>query len=84
MFQYFKTDSPCVGVDEHTIIDVLVKKSNAQRQEIKEAYLKASGKVRQTHHALANPCATSILVSHTHSDCPDRAVGFPPSRWRAL
>ncbi|XP_046871904.1 annexin A1a [Hypomesus transpacificus] len=32
------------GVDEHTIIDVLVKKSNAQRQEIKEAYQKASGK----------------------------------------
>ncbi|XP_062307206.1 annexin A1a [Osmerus eperlanus] len=32
------------GVDEHTIIDVLVKKSNAQRQEIKAAYQKASGK----------------------------------------
>ncbi|KAJ3603569.1 hypothetical protein NHX12_028314 [Muraenolepis orangiensis] len=32
------------GVDESTVIDVLVKRSNAQRQKIKEAYQKASGK----------------------------------------
>ncbi|KAM6965201.1 annexin A1a [Aplochiton taeniatus] len=32
------------GVDENTIIEVLVKRSNAQRQQIKEAYQKASGK----------------------------------------
>ncbi|KAM9392620.1 annexin A1a [Pholidichthys leucotaenia] len=32
------------GVDEHTIIDVLVKRSNEQRQKIKEAYQQASGK----------------------------------------
>ncbi|XP_056145963.1 annexin A1a [Lampris incognitus] len=32
------------GVDENTIIDVLVKRSNEQRQQIKEAYHKASGK----------------------------------------
>ena len=33
------------GVDENTIIDVLVKRSNEQRQKIKEAYQRASGKV---------------------------------------
>ncbi|XP_062398461.1 annexin A1a [Sardina pilchardus] len=32
------------GVDETTIIDVLVKRSNAQRQQIKAAYTKAAGK----------------------------------------
>ncbi|XP_064152915.1 annexin A1a isoform X1 [Anguilla rostrata] len=32
------------GVDENTIIDVLVKRSNAQRQQIKAAYQQASGK----------------------------------------
>ncbi|RXM97847.1 Annexin A1 [Acipenser ruthenus] len=32
------------GVDEKTIIEVLVKRSNAQRQQIKEAYQKTSGK----------------------------------------
>jgi len=32
------------GVDENTIIDVLVKRSNEQRQMIKEAYQQASGK----------------------------------------
>ncbi|CAL8248697.1 unnamed protein product [Merluccius merluccius] len=32
------------GVDENTIIDVLVKRSNEQRQKIKEAYQRASGK----------------------------------------
>ncbi|KAJ8401536.1 hypothetical protein AAFF_G00378530 [Aldrovandia affinis] len=32
------------GVDETTIIDVLVKRSNAQRQQIKAAYQQASGK----------------------------------------
>lgn len=33
------------GVDENTIIEILVKRSNAQRQQIKEAYQQASGKV---------------------------------------
>ncbi|KAM6943975.1 annexin A1-like [Lycodopsis pacificus] len=32
------------GVDENTIIEILVKRSNDQRQQIKEAYLQASGK----------------------------------------
>ncbi|KAJ8006016.1 hypothetical protein DPEC_G00123880 [Dallia pectoralis] len=32
------------GVDENTIIDVLAKRSNAQRQQIKASYEKASGK----------------------------------------
>ncbi|KAM8887379.1 annexin A1a isoform 1-T2 [Spinachia spinachia] len=32
------------GVDENTIIEVLVKRSNEQRQQIKESYQKASGK----------------------------------------
>ncbi|XP_034721320.1 annexin A1-like [Etheostoma cragini] len=41
---------PCIccvlgaGVDETTIIEVLVKRSNEQRQKIKEAYQQASGK----------------------------------------
>lgn len=34
------------GVDEKTIIDILVKRSNEQRQQIKEAYQQSSGKVR--------------------------------------
>jgi hypothetical protein len=33
-------------VDENTIIDVLVRRSNAQRQQIKATYEKASGQVR--------------------------------------
>eukprot|EP00064_Thunnus_orientalis_P010000 superscaffoldBa00001315_g10026 len=32
------------GVDENTIIEILVKRSNEQRQQIKEAYQQASGK----------------------------------------
>ncbi|XP_028434266.1 annexin A1a isoform X2 [Perca flavescens] len=32
------------GVDENTIIEILVKRSNEQRQKIKEAYQQASGK----------------------------------------
>ncbi|XP_061762766.1 annexin A1a isoform X1 [Nerophis ophidion] len=32
------------GVDENTIIELLVKRSNEQRQQIKEAYQQASGK----------------------------------------
>uniref|UniRef100_A0A8C7D4U5 Annexin n=1 Tax=Oncorhynchus kisutch TaxID=8019 RepID=A0A8C7D4U5_ONCKI len=36
------------GVDENTIIDVLVKRSNAQRQQIKASYQKASGKPLET------------------------------------
>lgn len=32
------------GVDENTIIEILVKRSNTQRQQIKEAYQQASGK----------------------------------------
>uniref|UniRef100_A0A8C6PFM3 Annexin n=1 Tax=Nothobranchius furzeri TaxID=105023 RepID=A0A8C6PFM3_NOTFU len=35
-------------VDENTIIEVLVKRSNDQRQQIKEAYLKATGKPLET------------------------------------
>uniref|UniRef100_A0A669CAK5 Annexin n=1 Tax=Oreochromis niloticus TaxID=8128 RepID=A0A669CAK5_ORENI len=36
------------GVDENTIIEVLVKRSNEQRQQIKEAYQKANGKAART------------------------------------
>lgn len=36
------------GVDENTIIEILVKRSNEQRQQIKEAYQQASGKVMTT------------------------------------
>lgn len=36
------------GVDETTIIDVLVRRSNAQRQRIKDAYMKAAGKPLET------------------------------------
>eukprot|EP00063_Salmo_salar_P052078 XP_014026913.1 PREDICTED: annexin A1-like [Salmo salar] len=41
------------GVDENTIIDVLVKRSNAQRQQIKASYQKASGKPLETALKLA-------------------------------
>uniref|UniRef100_A0A8C8MCJ6 Annexin n=1 Tax=Oncorhynchus tshawytscha TaxID=74940 RepID=A0A8C8MCJ6_ONCTS len=37
-----------VGVDENTIIDVLVRRSNAQRQQIKATYEKAKGKPLET------------------------------------
>lgn len=33
------------GVDEKTIIDILVKRSNDQRQQIKQAFQHSSGKV---------------------------------------
>uniref|UniRef100_A0A8C6WZP7 Annexin n=1 Tax=Neogobius melanostomus TaxID=47308 RepID=A0A8C6WZP7_9GOBI len=36
------------GVDENTIIEVLVKRSNEQRQQIKEAYQQASGKTLES------------------------------------
>ncbi|CAL8250831.1 unnamed protein product [Boreogadus saida] len=36
------------GVDENTIIDVLVKRSNEQRQKIKEAYQRSTGKPLET------------------------------------
>ncbi len=33
------------GVDEATIVEVIAKRSNAQRQQIKEAYKQSTGKV---------------------------------------
>uniref|UniRef100_A0A6Q2XP02 Annexin n=1 Tax=Esox lucius TaxID=8010 RepID=A0A6Q2XP02_ESOLU len=39
-----RDDSVRFGVDENTIIDVLAKRSNAQRQQIKASYEKSSGK----------------------------------------
>ncbi|KAF7667898.1 hypothetical protein LDENG_00042350 [Lucifuga dentata] len=36
------------GVDENTIIEILVKRSNEQRQQIKEAYQQASGKTLES------------------------------------
>ncbi|XP_044053149.1 annexin A1a [Siniperca chuatsi] len=36
------------GVDENTIIEILVKRSNEQRQKVKEAYQQASGKPLET------------------------------------
>uniref|UniRef100_A0A087YCH2 Annexin n=1 Tax=Poecilia formosa TaxID=48698 RepID=A0A087YCH2_POEFO len=38
---HYLNQSHTAGVDEHTIIDVLVKRSNDQRQHIKEAYQQA-------------------------------------------
>lgn len=38
------------GVDENTIIEILVKRSNEQRQQIKEAYQQTSGKVMTMAH----------------------------------
>lgn len=35
-----------IGVDEATIIDILTKRTNAQRQQIKAAYQQAKGKVK--------------------------------------
>lgn len=34
-----------LGVDEATIIDILTKRTNAQRQQIKAAYQQLTGKV---------------------------------------
>lgn len=39
------SDSFFPGVDEATIIDILTKRTNAQRQQIKAAYLQETGKV---------------------------------------
>ena len=44
------------GVDETTINEVLVKRSNAQRQQIKAVYMKATGKVKHTTHKLLCLC----------------------------
>lgn len=35
-----------LGVDEATIIDILTKRTNAQRQQIKSAYHQSTGKVK--------------------------------------
>lgn len=39
--------SPCAGVDEATIIEILTKRTNAQRQQIKAVYQQTKGKVQQ-------------------------------------
>lgn len=39
------------GVDENTIIEVLVKRSNEQRQKIKEVYQQTTGKVILITHS---------------------------------
>ena len=64
-------------MDENTIIDVLVKRSNEQRQKIKEAYQRSSGKVwRETgcYHvdviAMLLDCAVALMASLlTNIDC---------------
>lgn len=56
----------CAGVDENTIIEILVKRSNEQRQQIKEAYQKANGKVmtiRQTRSEQEVPKLTGNITS---------------------
>lgn len=56
----------CAGVDENTIIEILVKRSNEQRQQIKEAYQKANGKVmtiRQTRSEQDVPKLTGNFTS---------------------
>uniref|UniRef100_A0A8C8HWM5 Annexin n=1 Tax=Oncorhynchus tshawytscha TaxID=74940 RepID=A0A8C8HWM5_ONCTS len=50
-----------VGVDENTIIDVLVKRSNAQRQQIKASYQKASGKCVSTLYL--QPLETDVVLA---------------------
>ncbi|KAG9331509.1 hypothetical protein JZ751_018912 [Albula glossodonta] len=42
------------GVDETTIIDVLVRRSNAQRQQIKAAYQQACGKAARSEDPTVN------------------------------
>lgn len=42
---FFKSRCPLFpGVDEATIIEILTKRNNAQRQQIKAAYLQEKGK----------------------------------------
>ncbi|XP_041856367.1 annexin A1a [Melanotaenia boesemani] len=52
------------GVDENTIIEILVKRSNDQRQQIKQAYQQASGKPLETalKHALKGDLEDVVLA----------------------
>lgn len=52
----------CPGVDEKTIIEILVKRNNEQRQQIKEVYQQAHGKVIRIKH---KNCTPMITCSHT-------------------
>lgn len=47
------------GVDEATIIDILTKRTNAQRQQIKAAYLQETGKVGRMRNS-------HVLFAHTY------------------
>lgn len=57
---------PCTGVDENTIIEILVKRSNEQRQQIKEAYQQATGKVigikQRAHLKCTQDHMTSLCI----------------------
>uniref|UniRef100_A0A4D5RAA2 Annexin n=1 Tax=Homo sapiens TaxID=9606 RepID=A0A4D5RAA2_HUMAN len=53
------------GVDEATIIDILTKRNNAQRQQIKAAYLQETGK------PLDEDTLIEILASRTNKEIRD-------------
>uniref|UniRef100_A0A673MNQ6 Annexin n=1 Tax=Sinocyclocheilus rhinocerous TaxID=307959 RepID=A0A673MNQ6_9TELE len=50
------------GVDEATIVEVIAKRSNAQRQQIKEAYQQSTGKVNALKKALKSDLEEVVLA----------------------
>lgn len=46
--------SLCAGVDENAITEILARRTNAQRQEIKAAFQQDSGKVRPSRTRTAD------------------------------
>lgn len=68
------------GVDEKTIIDILVKRSNEQRQQIKEAYQQSSGKVRWMTMDTSKGSVSSNCAS-THCSLWNRRWRTP---WREI
>lgn len=56
-------------MDEKTIIDILVKRSNEQRQKIKEAYQQSTGKVNRFRR-WASTTPVGQFVCYMVSHCP--------------
>lgn len=48
--------SLCAGVDENGITEILARRTNAQRQEIKAAFQQDTGKVRRSEKKNCNTC----------------------------
>ena len=72
------------GVDENTIIEILVKRSNEQRQQIKQVYQQSSGKVvrvTQDGHS-KNTELLFIHCSRTVMHMIIKHWPFPPSLWK--